>query len=372
MRGGAQSAPPRFFFFMKLFRYAIIPFIALACACGETVVDDNQNTEPDNTEQHVATPVPDFAKGVDIGWVTEMEKKGYKFYTEAGSKKECTALMRDLGANAVRYRVWVNPSDGWCNKEDVLEKAKRAQRLGMAIMIDFHYSDSWADPGKQYTPKAWESMSVNEMSTALENHTKEVLNLLKENNIDVAWVQVGNETRTGMCWPTGKITTGNATNFAILANAGYEAVKSVYPNALVLLHHDVANDLGRCNWFFGEVTKANVKFDMIGLSLYPSYWDDSKNEYPDWTTKTYAAVKNFKTLHDTYSKPVMLVEFGMPASEVEKSKAAFQYVLDGVKSWDWFKGVFYWEPESEQSRNGYAYGCFSGGKSTGVIELYKQ
>lgn len=370
MRGGAQSAPPRFFFFMKLFRFAVIPFLALACACGETPVDEPQdNKEPE--EQHVATPVPEFAKGVDIGWVTEMEKKGYKFYTESGSKKECTALMRDLGANAVRYRVWVNPSDGWCSKEDVLEKALRAQRLGMAVMIDFHYSDTWADPGKQYTPKAWETMSVNDMSTALANHTKEVLNLLKENEIDVAWVQVGNETRTGMCWPTGKISTGNATNFAILANAGYSAVKEVYPDAIVLLHHDVANDLGRCKWFFDEVTKAGVEFDMIGLSLYPSYWDNSLNAYPDWTTKTTAAVSNFKSLHDAYGKPVMLVEFGMPATEVDKAKAAFKYVLDGVASWDWFKGVFYWEPESEKSRNGYDYGAFSGGKSTGVIDLYK-
>lgn len=358
---------------MKLFRLAVIPFIAIACACVETPVDNHQeNNNEDTQEQHVATPVPDFAKGVDIGWVTEMEKKGYKFYTEAGAKKECTALMRDLGANAVRYRVWVNPSDGWCNKEDVLEKALRAQRLGMAIMIDFHYSDTWADPGKQYTPKAWESMSVNEMSTALENHTKEVLNLLKDNEIDVAWVQVGNETRTGMCWPTGKITTGNAINFAILANAGYNAVKEVYPEAIVLLHHDVANDLGRCKWFFDEVTKAGVKFDMIGLSLYPSYWDSNLNAYPDWTSKTSAAVSNFKNLHETYGKPVMLVEFGMPATEVDKAKAAFKYVLDGVSSWDWFKGVFYWEPESEKSRNGYDYGAFSGGKSTGVIDLYKE
>lgn len=330
--------------------------------------EDHGNT----TDEHVATPVPEFAKGVDIGWVTEMEKKGYKFYTAAGSKKECTALMKDLGANAVRYRVWVNPAEGWCNKEDVLEKALRAQRLGLAVMIDFHYSDSWADPGKQNTPAAWASMGVNEMSAALAAHTKEVLNLLKENEVDVAWVQVGNETRTGMCWPTGKITTGNAANFAVLANAGYDAVKSVYPEAIVLLHHDVANDLGRCNWFFNEVKNASVKYDMIGLSLYPSYWDDKAGAYPDWRTKTTSAVNNFKSLHDSYGKPVMLVEFGMPASQVEESKAALSYVLEGVKSWDWFKGVFYWEPESEKSRNGYDYGAFSGGKSTGVIDLFKE
>ena len=353
----------------KFFRFCLFGvLLTLAACCEQKPVDSD--TGNDDTET-TTTQAPEFAKGVDIGWVTEYEKKGYKFYTASGSSKECTALMRDLGANACRYRVWVNPSDGWCNKEDVLEKAKRAQRLGLGVMIDFHYSDTWADPGKQYTPAAWASMSVNEMRTALADHTRDVLQLLKDNEIDVFWVQVGNETRTGMCWPTGKISTGDAVNFAILANAGYAAVKEVYPDALVLLHHDVANDYSRCSWFFNEVTKAGVKYDMIGLSLYPSYWDDKLGGYPDWTSKTTAAVENFKKLHDTFDKPVMLVEFGMPASEPEKAKAAFSYVLDGVKGWDWFKGVFYWEPESEAARNGYAYGAFSGGKSTGVIDLYK-
>ena len=345
---------------------AVLAVIVSACSCDKTPSSDQGQEEIDDTPV-----VPSFAKGADIGWVTEYESKGYKFYTPSGAKKELTALIKDLGCNSVRYRVWVNPSDGWCNAADLLEKAKRAQRLGLAIMVDFHYSDTWADPGKQNTPAAWASMNVNEMSTALANHTKEVLNLLKENEIDVTWVQVGNETRTGMCWPTGKITSGNATNFAILANAGYNAVKSVYPDALVLLHHDVANDLDRCNWFFNEVKNAGINYDMIGLSLYPSYWDDKLNAYPDWSTKTKSAVSNFATLHNSFGKPVMLVEFGMPASEPDKAKAAMQYLLDGVKTYDWFKGIFYWEPESEQSRNGYAYGAFSGGSSTGVIDLFK-
>ena len=114
----------------------------------------------------------------------------------------------------------------------------------------------------------------------------------------------------------------------------------------------------------------NVKYDMIGLSLYPSYSDTA--DYPDWTTKTYAAVTNFSTLHETYSKPVMLVEFGMPVSEPAKAKAALQYVLDNTKDYDWFKGVFYWEPESEHSRNNYDYGAFSGGKPTIALDPFKQ
>lgn len=314
---------------------------------------------------------PVFAKGADISWVTEYESKKFKFFASNGAERECTALMKDLGCNAVRYRVWVDPSDGWCNKADVLVKAKRAQALGMAIMIDFHYSDSWADPGKQNTPAAWKGMNVTQMASALADHTKDVLKTLKDNNIDVTWVQVGNETNTGMCWDTGKVSNGGAFNFATLANAGYDAVKSVYPDALVIIHHSNAQSLGENQWFFNLIDAAGCKFDMMGFSLYPSYWDDSIKGYPDWTPYCSSALSTFQTMHTSYDKPVMLVEFGMPASEPAKAKAAMQYLLDGVKTCDWFKGIFYWEPESEQSRNGYAYGAFSGGSSTGVIDLFK-
>lgn len=317
----------------------------------------------------LVTEVPAFAKGADISWVTEMESKGNTFYSPSGLPTECTALMKELGCNAVRYRVWVDPKDGWCNKDDVLVKAKRAQALGLAIMIDFHYSDSWADPGKQTPPAAWKDMNVREMATALESHTKEVLQLLKDNKIDVAWVQVGNETNTGMCWPQGSVSNDSAQGFITLANAGYKAVKEVYPSALVIIHHSNAQDYSANDWFFSLV--GAVSFDMIGLSLYPSYWDNSISGYPDWTPSCTVAVENFKKLNQKYKKPVMLVEFGMPASEPDKAKAALQFILDGVKGLDWFKGVLWWEPESEQSRNGYAYGAFKDGKSTGVIDIFK-
>jgi arabinogalactan endo-1,4-beta-galactosidase len=157
--------------------------------------------------------------------------------------------------------------------------------------------------------------------------------------------------------------------FAKLVNAGYAAVKAVYPNAQVIVHHSNAQDLGANTWFYNLIKSAGAKFDMIGLSLYPSYWADGK--YPDWKPYCQSAVSNIKTLNSTYQKPVMLVEFGMPVSEPAKAKEALKYILDGVKSYDWFKGVFYWEPESEHDRNNYDYGCFASGKSTGVMELFK-
>lgn len=325
----------------------------------------SENKNENKQEQSVTAPT--FAKGADISWVTEMESKKYSFYSSSGVPMECTALMKDLGCNAIRLRVWVNPADGWCNKEDVLEKAKRAQALGLALMIDFHYSDSWADPSKQNPPAAWKNMNVQEMAKALGSHTEEVLKLLKDNKIDVAWVQVGNETNTGMCLPNGSVSSSSSQGFITLANAGYQAVKKIYPSALVILHHSNAQDLEKNKWFYSLV--AGASYDMIGLSLYPSYW--SGNAFPDWKPYCQSALANFNALHEQYNKPVMLVEFGMPASEVQMSKNALKYILDGVKGKDWFKGVFYWEPESEHDRNGYDYGAFSGGKSTGVIDIFK-
>ena len=314
---------------------------------------------------------PAYAYGADISSITEMESKGYKFYTSDGVETECTALMKAIGFNSVRYRVWVNPANGWNNKADVLVKAKRAAELGMSIMIDFHYSDTWADPGSQNPPAAWASMNVSQMATALGNHTRDVLGALKAENIDVTWVQVGNETNTGMCKPVGEVSSSDASGFITLANAGYEAVKAVYPNAYVILHHSDAHDFNSNKWFYTLVRSA--KYDMIGLSLYPSYWDDDAHVYPGWTTKTYAAVNNFTTIHETFStKPIMLVEFGMPVSEPDKAKSALKYVIDKTKGKDWFKGVFYWEPESEHDRNNYDYGAFNNGKPTIALDPFKK
>jgi len=168
-----------------------------------------------------------FASGADVSWITQMESAGIKFYTTEGVQTEGMKLLKSLGMNSVRLRVWVNPPDGWCNATDLLVKAKRANDLGMRIMIDFHYSDWWADPSKQNKPAAWSTLNLADLKSAVGNHTREVLNLLKTNNITPEWVQVGNETGNGMLWETGKASVSMA-NYAALNNAGYDAVKEVF------------------------------------------------------------------------------------------------------------------------------------------------
>jgi arabinogalactan endo-1,4-beta-galactosidase len=367
-------------------KHILILFVVLVCtaaACNHRA-DPNGGSENGGSENgDTPSAAVAFAKGADLGWITEYEARGFKFYTAAGAEMECTALMKNLGLNSVRYRVWVNPTGGYNNVSDVLVKCKRAQALGMQIMIDFHYSDTWADPGKQIIPAAWEKYDATQMAAAVSEHTKSVLQALKDAKIDVTWVQVGNEVRPGMLMHTGtegnlkdapatvtgKVTGSNVNHFVEYFNAGASAVKAVYPDAIVILHLDNGWDLGTLTWFYDLVGGKGAKYDMIGLSLYPSYWENGG--YPDWRTKTSQCVTNLSTLHTRYNKPVMLVEFGMPASEPDKAKAALQYILDGTKTFDWFKGIFYWEPESEKARNGYDYGAFSGGKPTAALDPFK-
>ena len=318
------------------------------------------------------TAKPAFAKGADIGWYTEMEKKGYKFYTASGTEMDCPALMKSLGFNSLRFRVWVNPEDVWNGKEDVLKKCLRAKELGMKIMIDFHYSDTWADPGKQYVPKAWESYDLDAMAKAVAEHTSDVLNTLKDNGVDVTWVQVGNEATNGMLWEKGRVKGDSASGFAKLFKAGADKVKSIYPKASVILHIDNAWDMDTLKWFYSLMADAGVKYDMIGLSLYPSYWNDETNAFEPWEKKVNQAIANIPQLIKTYNRDVMLVEFGMPAAEPQKGKEALETLGNGLKDVKRFKGIFYWEPESEPARNGYALGAFNDGKPTIALSPFSK
>lgn len=150
------------------------------------------------------TPTSMFAKGADISWLPQMEANGYKFYNKNGVQKDCLQILKDYGINSVRIRTWVNPStdkwNGHCSTSETIALAKRAKNLGFKIMIDFHYSDSWADPGKQTKPAAWSKLDFNGLMKMTYDYTYDVMTQLKNNGILPEWVQVGNETNNGMLW----------------------------------------------------------------------------------------------------------------------------------------------------------------------------
>ncbi len=312
-----------------------------------------------------------FAEGADISWVTRMEGEGMKFYNSEGGETECTALMKEIGFDAIRLRVWVNPSDGLCGKNDVLAKAKRAHDLGMRLMIDFHYSDSWADPSQQNVPQAWKDYDVAQMAEAVAAHTADVLKTLKDNGIDIEWVQIGNEVNSGMLWPSGKVQDRTAENFVKYVNAGYEAAKEIYPDAKIILHVSNGQDDGLFDWFFNLMELNNARYDMIGMSLYPSWWENGgfTTEWKDIADKCAA---NMKSVVSKYGKPVMLCEIGMPCSRPEMSKEAIQYILDECRKIEECQGIFYWEPEAPDGyNNGYGLGAFRDGRPTIALDPFK-
>lgn len=321
--------------------------------------------QKDSTTEDTTTNNTSFAKGADVSWVTEMEAGGVKFYNSAGTATECMNLLKSLGINSIRLRVWVNPSDGWCNESDVLVKAVRAKNLGMRIMIDFHYSDTWADPSNQTKPAAWASLSFSDLKTAVANHTTEVLTLLKNNGVTPEWVQVGNETGNGMLWPDGQ-ASANMANYAALVNAGYDAVKSVFSSAKVIIHLQGGNDNSLYRWLFDGLKSNGAKWDVIGMSLYPST--------SNWQTYNTQCLANMNDMVNRYGSEVMICEVGMSWDQADVCKSFLTDLIAKTKSVSNNKGlgVFYWEPESYGSWNGYTLGAFdNSGKPTTALDTFK-
>ena len=308
-----------------------------------------------------------FWLGADISGTTALEAHGGQLYNSSGEPRENTQLMKELGLNAVRLRAWVNPKDGFCRPDDVLLMASRAKALGMEVMIDFHYSDWWADPGQQNIPAAWKELSYDEMRQALAEHTRSTLLLLKTNGINVRWVQVGNETTNGFLWPMGRAQE-NMAQYAGLTQAGYEAVKQVFPEAQVIIHLDQARDAKRYDFIFDGLKANGAKWDIIGMSVYP-YWDQrEKAEKNDAGTLKHA-LKNMKRLVKKFGTPVMVVETGYEAARPEEGRRFMEKLISACQEMDGrCLGVFYWAPELEHH---YPLGAFKDGRPTAIMEAFR-
>jgi arabinogalactan endo-1,4-beta-galactosidase len=311
-----------------------------------------------------------FSKGADVGWLPQMEATGYQFYDTDGTQKDCLQLLKDRGMNTIRLRVWVNPSNdkasGHCSPAETVVMAVRAQKMGMRIMIDFHYSDTWADPAKQAKPAAWANHSFAELQNDVYQHTYDVLTALKSAGVTPEWVQIGNEIPGGMLWPEG--STSNWSQLAQLLNKGYEATKAVDASIKVIVHVDEGNNNAKFRWFFDNATANNVKYDVIGLSYYP-YWIKS-----DYTATIADLGNNLKDMASRYDKEVMVVEVGGDYTLVQNTKDMLVAVIKEVKSVPNNKGlgVIYWEPQGEKSWSGYQLNAWqSDGKPSPALDAFK-
>ena len=316
-------------------------------------------------EQPTSPLVDNFAKGADIGWLSEMESKGIKFYNASGQQQDCIDLLKQLGVNSIRLRVWVNPVNGWCGKQDVINQAVRASQKGMRILIDFHYSDYWADPGKQNKPAAWKSLSFADLNTALAAHTKEVLTALKSNNVQPEWVQVGNEINDGLLWEEGRASK-SMPQFASLVKSGCAAVKEIFPQSKVIIHVSNGYDNALFRWIMDGLSKNGVNWDVIGMSLYPSV--------NDWQLKNEQCLTNMQDMINRYGKEIMIAEVGMPVNQPNACKQFISDLISKTRSLSGNKGlgVFYWEPQCYNGWQGYQLGAFDdNGRPTAAMDAFK-
>jgi len=316
-------------------------------------------TKQNSNIQQTPTSI-DFAKGADVSWVTQMEASGYKFYDANGVQQDCFQLLKSLGINSIRLRVWVNPANGWCNTADIVAKSIRAKNAGMRIMIDFHYSDTWADPGHQAIPVAWTGQNIAALDSSVYHQTFSVLTSLKYNGIIPTWVQIGNETNDGMLWETGRASI-NMANFASLINSGYNAVKSIDTSIKVIVHISNGYDNNLFRWVFDGLKSNAAKWDMIGMSLYPST--------SNWLIYNTQCLANMNDMVLRYGKSVMVCEVGMNMNAPDTCYAFLTDLISKVRSNNGM-GVFYWEPQC-YNWQGYSMGAFdTTGKPTSAMKAF--
>jgi arabinogalactan endo-1,4-beta-galactosidase len=284
----------------------------------------------------------EIAKGADISWMTEMEDAGFIWKDNAGNTKELMPLLTEYELDAVRLRVWVNPensnANGWCDIDDLVDKAILATAANMDVMICIHYSDHWADPGQQTLPGAWSGFSVAQLGTAVANHTTDILTALSAEGITPKWVQVGNETSDGMLWPTGKASAGGFANYATYVNAGLNTIKSFNSTIKTILHIAGGNDNALFRWNIdGLITNGlnTTNLDIVAMSLYPE-----ANNWKAIVDDTYSNMLDMKT---RYNKDVMMSEIGFSSSQTDFSYQFLKYMIEKTRQAEGL-GVFYWEP----------------------------
>ncbi|MGN0976448.1 MAG: arabinogalactan endo-beta-1,4-galactanase [Faecousia sp.] len=264
----------------------------------------------------------DFIKGMDISTLPEVEACGGRFF-DHGQPGDAIQILKHYGMNLARLRLWNDPYSedgtpygaGTNDLPRTIQMARRLEGSGIDWMLDFHYSDFWADPGKQTIPKAWRGMSPSELEQAVYGYTLSVMETLRTEGLTPGIVAVGNEITKGLLWQYGKVP--NFGNIALFLNAGIRAVREAAPNAKVMLHLDNGgnNALYR-SWFDSYFASGGMDFDIIGLSYYP-FWhgtlEDLKNNMYDLALRYHkdmivAEVSTGYTLEDYASYEKLLPE----------------------------------------------------------------
>jgi arabinogalactan endo-1,4-beta-galactosidase len=292
--------------------------------------------------------------GADVSSLQRSLDLGAKYYNAAGTAADPLDILKSKGVNYIRLRVWNNPASGYNTKAKLLTEAKTAKAKGFKLLVDFHYSDTWADPGKQYPPAAWSSHTLAQMQTDVYNYTYDVCTSLKAQGTTPDSVQIGNEINVGMLWPNGKVVSNNFAPVASLLKQGYNATKACNSGTQVMIHTADADSDANARWFYDGIKAQGVSWDVTALSYYCMWHGTLSN-----LSSVISDVKS------RYGKPVVIAETAYPftganadstANSVGGTAPCSGYSASWAGQASEFTavqntartagavGVFYWEP----------------------------
>ncbi|WP_306909918.1 glycosyl hydrolase 53 family protein [Arthrobacter sp. B3I9] len=259
----------------------------------------------------VATTSPSTAsrtlriRGADISFTLQEEAINQPV-SDNGREAPVEQILKDNGANFVRLRLWVNPLRGTSDLNSALTLARRAQAAGLRLLVDFHYSDTWADRTSQQPPAAWQGMSYGELLSTVESYTRESVAAFAKQGTPADIVQIGNEVTRGMLWPYGQVTLPDDENWVGLAgliNAGANGARAGNPgrHPLIMVHSDTGGDRDASIHFYDQLQRHGVGFDLIGLTYYP-FWNGSLADLE----------RNLRDLAYRFGKDIIIAETAYP------------------------------------------------------------
>jgi arabinogalactan endo-1,4-beta-galactosidase len=298
----------------------------------------------------------EYAIGADLSFLKNAEDKGFAFKDD-GISKPGLQIFKEHGYNWIRLRLFHTPTELPNSLEYTIALAKQAKENGFKFLLDYHYSDTWADPGKQFMPKVWTSMSHHQLVKAVFEYTRETIKAFREAGVLPEMVQIGNEVINGMMWPDGKLPD-NWNNFIELLQAGINGVNAGCDSVnrpRIMIHIDQGGNKIKTRYFFDKLLSYGIVFDYIGQSYYP-WWHGSLLDLRS----------NMIFMAETYKKPIILVEVAYCSSPTEyKGKGApFPESPEGQKEFldevnrivmntpdNLGAGIFWWEPATMGGRS---------------------
>ncbi len=299
----------------------LLPALLLAACGGQSLASGEEHLSPGNGETKAESSLyvkkveglpEDFILGMDVSSLIAEEDSGVRFFGFDGQERDLLEILAENGVTHIRVRVWNDPYDGQgrgfgggnCDIDKALRIGQRAAKYGMKLIVDFHYSDFWADPGKQMVPRAWADMDVETKAEALYAYTRDCLKLLREGGVEVAMVQLGNETNGALCGED------RWSNIQLLMKAGSRAVREVCPEALVAVHFANPERSGSYANYAEYLDYYEVDYDVFASSYY-SFWHGSRENL----------ARVLGDVHQLYGKKVMGMETSGPYTGADSDVA---------------------------------------------------